>query len=124
MGEAPGGTKASGIVAAGATLELTFSGLGAWKQGVCLVEAVLTAGAALAFSVQVRPGEDEDWYEVPFTDLTGADASALAATKAVVASMTGALFALHVPGVKDVKVIIEETGSTAGATITAWLLTD
>ena len=110
-------------VAASATEELTFAELGFWTKAMCLVKAVLTSGAALTFSAQVRPAAScTDWFDVKVVDLNGASASALVASVAVAASATRALLELTGPA-EAVKLTIKNTGDAA-ATVDVWLLTD
>lgn len=110
-------------VAAGGTEELTFAGLGFWTRAKCLVKAVLTTGAALTVSAQVRPAANcTDWFDVKVVDLDGTSASALVASVAVAATDTRALLELTGPA-EAVKIKVQNTGNAA-ATVDVWLLTD
>lgn len=125
MGDYPGRQAAtSQTIAAGATLELTFSNLGHWTQLVCMAKAVLASGAALRFSAKVKPENSADWYDVRVVDAQGASLSTLVANVAFAATATKAVFILPLCGPKTVKIVIEETGGVAGATLDVWALTD
>lgn len=115
-----------GSVAAGEATTLTFEDRGSWSRAVLLVKAVLGAGAALTVSAQVRPVEGADWFDVRVVALTGNSEDTLAASVAVGASLTAALLEIGVPGGAggEVRITFTETGSTAGATLLAWLMTE
>jgi hypothetical protein len=117
-------TKLSTLTVAAAGTEVaTFGTLPNASRVVVFAKIDVAAGANLVMSVEASPDDGTTWCTTPIVDLAGADIETLVDTVTVAADVTAALMCALYP-TEHVRVRIDNSGGTGGATVTLYARAD